>query len=581
MRETARLLIAVFATVLIALGTYGFDNLDTLIPTGYEVKDYSATLDMDGLLNETYTYEVSKGGKFHMLYRSFDTRVDFVPHGECIVPENMSMEPDVGAIAYARSYSGELRTFGESADQYLVENSENNEVGFYAPDTFPAGKYRLNYGFRIFPDIEYDGSHYLLKFNFKTSSYSYGNIRIRIEDRGNVVDVRASAFLDVHRDGSYWVIEGCDDYAFPVTAYIIMDDIGNMTHSEIVRVDDVMKEADHFSIRDSAGYYSLYLPHMAVKWTIYLFPAILVAVYVVFGREKRAYGVEKGRITPPVRRKPWQVNLIFANECEGIDMNGFMATLLDLKRQGKVEITGNSIRLLDANGEDEYEQKVLDFIDDLSEGGYFDPAAFREWAKNAGYDDPERQRARELADSLRDTDDIEKICGDYIWTPKNSMKVLLPIPIIIILVTLIPLAITRDYALFYLLLMMDSLFLMMSLVAAFSHPSLLGRWKGDYYREKLEWDSFARTISDEKRFRDIVAENSSLWDDWLIYGTALGVSKKVRKAMEEAGVNVDSVYMSDDVFKGMGFVYFGAAVSSGSGVSAGGGGFGGGGAGAR
>ena len=69
-------------------------------------------------------------------------------------------------------------------------------------------------------------------------------------------------------------------------------------------------------------------------------------------------------------------------------------------------------------------------------------------------------------------------------------------------------------------------------------PSLLGHWKEDYYKEKLEWDSFKRFISDLDQLKKYNIKDIGIWQEWLIYATALGIGKQVSRSMRTLNINV-------------------------------------------
>ena len=51
-------------------------------------------------------------------------------------------------------------------------------------------------------------------------------------------------------------------------------------------------------------------------------------------------------------------------------------------------------------------------------------------------------------------------------------------------------------------------------VIAIAMPStLFGHWKGDKYKEKLEWDAFAHFLSDLALMRKYAPEDLSMWGD--------------------------------------------------------------------
>ena len=74
---------------------------------------------------------------------------------------------------------------------------------------------------------------------------------------------------------------------------------------------------------------------------------------------------------------------------------------------------------------------------------------------------------------------------------------------------------------------------------AFAAPStLFGHWKDDRYKEKLEWDAFTHFLSDMAMIQKYAPADLSMWGDWLVYGTALGVGDKVEKAMKALNIRV-------------------------------------------
>jgi hypothetical protein len=75
-------------------------------------------------------------------------------------------------------------------------------------------------------------------------------------------------------------------------------------------------------------------------------------------------------------------------------------------------------------------------------------------------------------------------------------------------------------------------------------PTLFGRWKDDYYREKLQWDAFGRFLSDMALMEKYAPEDLSRWGDWLVYGTALGVGDKVVQAMDALNIHIPDLTMA-------------------------------------
>jgi uncharacterized membrane protein len=115
-------------------------------------------------------------------------------------------------------------------------------------------------------------------------------------------------------------------------------------------------------------------------------------------------------------------------------------------------------------------------------------------------------------------------------------------------------------------------------VPAFAPSALFGRWKEDYYKEKLEWDAFRNFLSDFAMIKKYAPEDLAMWKEWLIYGTALGVGDKVRDAMASLNVIIPLAFAEKGMQTHFDHAYAASAPkSSGSGGMGGGGGFGGGG----
>ncbi|RLF98906.1 MAG: DUF2207 domain-containing protein, partial [Candidatus Wolframiiraptor sp.] len=128
------------------------------------------------------------------------------------------------------------------------------------------------------------------------------------------------------------------------------------------------------------------------------------------------------------------------------------------------------------------------------------------------------------------------------------------------------------------------IFLIQSLVAVAAPSTLFGRWRGSTYKEKLEWDAFKKFLSDLALIKRYAPQDISIWGEWLIYGTALGVGDKVVKAMNELNISLREASIAVRMPRAFTPIMVITSTRSGGGGGGGfgaGGGFGGGGAGAR
>ena len=127
-------------------------------------------------------------------------------------------------------------------------------------------------------------------------------------------------------------------------------------------------------------------------------------------------------------------------------------------------------------------------------------------------------------------------------------------------------------------------------IARAAPSTLFGHWKDDKYKEKLEWDAFAYFLSDLALIRQYSPSDLSQWGDWLVFGTALGVGKKVEEAMKELNIKIPEAFSPSLGLVQGAFIPIatfsppsqgGSGGFGGGGSFGGGGGFGGGGVGGR
>jgi hypothetical protein len=399
-------------------------------------------------------------------------------------------------------------------------------------------------------------------------------------------------------------------------------------------------------------------------------PFLLLFLYHLFGRERECSIPEYLSMVPDQTIKPWIVNLLFTGDPLDFDENGFYATLLDLHRQGIVHISAGSpghvqIRILNAHSKDEYENRVLDFLKDLSRDDVLDMDTLRsnfEPEADPNVFDPviTQQRIRQartyqllisvpaLFPSTRYIENgfkwilplgslgvvlyasslllagaeagniagavipalfassllaaslstmwriqenslrrgVDKV-GILFWMVFLSILALFPyyteflranwilptygllvlitggvilivaekvtgpinrfrsamVPFILSLffgiVTISWLSQTSQAAITLVPPSLLSLVLVIQVMVAMVFPStLIGRWRGKTYEERCKWDSFRAFLQDFSQIQQYAPQDLSMWGDWLVYGTALGVGDRVIVAMRDLRIQI-------------------------------------------
>jgi uncharacterized membrane protein len=509
------------------------------------VDSYRADIYLNGTLVEQFVYDISASGKYKMLYRSWKMPLSEQSMKSPYV-SLLRISPPQGSVPYLKNWAGNVTPLSAQAKNYagrIANLAEINEAGCLQPQMFSAGKYRIDYRFLIHPFIECDQEFCHWNFRLADDHLPYRQVSIYIHDPDDLlVSLFPHPKMDFRREGDAWVITGSSPK-------------DEMIELEMLLRSEASRHLDGFprQVMDVKGKtlsaqgsdYDLLLPLQAL---ILLFPFALLAVYYWFGREKR-YTVPKTLSYVPSKRKPWLVNLVFKGDAFDFDKDGFYATLLDLHRRGVVEIdsvTGTRIKLLqpEESGEDDYEQKVLNFLKSNSTKGVFNAQAFEGNVKNLqkSSNTSRLQEMHEAMDGLLRYTNHDaasefvagrslRCFGGIHFRPRDLLTILYVA--VFVFVFLGGFSILSNPLVVALLIL-----LVQASVMAFAPSALWGRWKQDYYKEKLEWDAFRDFLSDFAMIKKYAPEDLILWKEWLVYATALGVGDKVMEAMADLNIHI-------------------------------------------
>jgi len=285
------------------------------------------------------------------------------------------------------------------------------------------------------------------------------------------------------------------------------------------------------------------------------------------------------------------VNLVFKGDVVDFDQNGYYATILDLHRKGKLKMTskdsGLRIQVLTTQGDDDYETEVLHFLNGLSANGVVDTDMIR--TRVDSYTD--HRRASSLMSLKEELHHLtgyrsSRISSQYASNGRKRVAPVILIGVVLLIASIALGAALPNVESFLIESAVASFIVIIQCVIALAFPStLFGRWKGEEYKEKLEWDAFKRMLSDLAAIKKYAPQDLSMWGEWLVYGTALGVGDNVVKAMKDLDIKLEEVRFAPYIpfmFRPIVVAHMASAGGGGRGGGlGGGGGFGGGGGGAR
>ena len=456
--------------------------------------------------------------------------------------------------------------------------------------------------FEIHPPIETDEDVAHLNLKLAERHIPYRNVEIVFKDADYIEKVYPHPpHLKVSKNGPNIIITGSSQRNQLLEVELLMErEAVEMIEGFPSGVDNVRQrtvDANRWLIIQN--YVGLILRYGTSGLAV-MMPFLLVGLYFTYGKEKE-YTVPNYLSTAPnENRKPWVVNQIFEGTPVDYDDNGFYATLLDLEMRKKIVFEektrgGLLIKILDRNVQDQYERKVLDFLDTLAIGNTVDTDEIQKYTEaikegEAGFDSLAYKLKIKLYQLTTYAD--QDVSSDFIVRGRTRLVPILFLSIIVLVISIIS-VVTMSFDLISMITIpvMSIIILIQSVIAMVFPTTLYGRWKGELYREKLEWDAFARHLDDYSRIREYAPQDIVIWGKWLIYGTALGVGDTVSRVLRDLNIDIPVAKISSLMP-----LYFhplvvastpsrgnvsGSLSSGGGGSFGGGGGFGGGGAGVR
>jgi len=393
-RQIATLVLITFFLGVLAVGAAVV--LPPLFEGDLVVDDYQAVFYENGTLVERYTYDVQVSGEYRMLFRYFDDTLTFVDTASPHI-RYLGMDVPEGVIGYAKDYSGGIVVVPdatESEKEFIRGSAYANELGIYNPAYFDEGTYTVEYRFAVVPPIEYDSENTHLNLKLVREHIPYRHLSITLPAWTGIEKVYAyPPGLDVAEDGTTVTITGSAAENDVVAVELLLDaGAKDRLNGVPSQVDDLKGKTESAAFWYNLPYSAAFALYVLAAALVLLLPFVFLFVYVRWGREKAFTVPEYLSVTPNNTLRPWQVNLLFKGDVIDFDENGFYATVLDLHRKGaltvkeKPEGKGVLITVNRQTSDDAYEQRVLTYLSNLTEGKTFDTATVEALSARAAHD---------------------------------------------------------------------------------------------------------------------------------------------------------------------------------------------------
>ncbi|MEI6058646.1 MAG: DUF2207 domain-containing protein, partial [archaeon] len=260
--------------------------------------------------------------------------------------------------------------------------------------------------------------------------------------------------------------------------------------------------------------------------------------WLIFGRERTYADIPEQLSMMPDeknKRKPWQVAAFFTPPFSTASDNFFSSTLLDFYHRKIIDIKEKDkkiyVKINKVNKSnqslDEIETKILGMLQIIKEnisekfkdGEYF----LLDGAKYDFFNFSLRSSLTNFGRALRK--DLNKKSKDYV--SKTGVVVA---PVIMMIITYITFV---AQTFFIIPLFFITLFLIVTLA---STTAIFTQHKKDYYKEYQHWKSFKQYLKNSFTIRTGTHKTIVMWEDYLIYATALGVPKRVIDELKTRGL---------------------------------------------
>lgn len=546
------LFVVLFITILLLLGGIAI----IYIGEGQEFNFYSSKLNIDGIhVQEELYYKPDK--PYHTLYRGFVSEVYWKNYVN-ISSKNYVLFSDVrcsSGNSYIRDYHN--LCYNSAGIFNCPDYTEKNEYGCTFGNTLGFSKgeeYTINSEYEIHPENLFKiNNNYYIKFIV----YSPGN------------------HIKLTRDN--FIVEGNlirDEKYFPDQNVILyIPYIGETSEFNIIVQDGFDFDSKCKSILNMIFFvFFSFLP------SIFFF-----GIWFILGKERAYEQTPKELSTFPNDRKYWEVAAYFNPPFSKVDKNFFASVLLNFYNNKIIDIKEKDkdiyIKLNKFDG-DKIEKEVYDILDNIKaslksdedkkiiDGEYFNlKKAMKGNSSLIVY-----KKFVDLQERIKD-DSKEYLKDNVVQIGiLSSLFVVLLFVVIRFLSTIM----ISLYILTFLIMMILPL-----------TGAIFSRFNGEYYIEYQKWKSFKRYLKNSFSIKTATHKTVVIWNEYLIYATALGVPEKVIKELRAYNL-IDERQM--DIYNGiiLGSSFAFSSGTGGSGFSgggsfggAGGGGIGGGGGGGR
>ncbi len=290
--------------------------------------------------------------------------------------------------------------------------------------------------------------------------------------------------------------------------------------------------------REESEYTRQVLAKRILPWVILLgYWLLILLIYRKMGKEpKIAYeGIYEREL--PTKDAPAIVNVIVKNRVGNLDQDGIGATIMNLYRMGSIELGGEEnpgIRILDKNPSEHlspYEIEFLSLLKEFAKDGVFDFGGLKKELKKSV------SKAKAFSSKIRTFEHkvrSESLARKFFRGGGNTLSKLLGI-LLMILAFATPTLMTTNATpdMLDIGLLFSYLFWGSGLIILLMPKTVFGQWTPQGLEYYTKWRNFEAFLSDFSLLSEHPPESVVIWEEYLVYASALGIAEQVRKSLRQ------------------------------------------------
>lgn len=293
--------------------------------------------------------------------------------------------------------------------------------------------------------------------------------------------------------------------------------------------------------KEELKYQYEHLKRTLIPILVYIaFVAGLVLIYQSMGREPKINYQAIYEREIPYKDSPDLVNSIVKNFASNVDQDGIASVIMDLykkdyidfivtnKKNNRIIIIKNKNPGTDLSAS---EREFLNLLIEFSKDNKFDFERLKKEFRKSN------RKARKFTNMLRIYE--RKVIREankrrYLLRAGNTLAKILAISSMILAIVLeyyIPRFPYND--LYNLCWVMSILYWVTGSIVLIMPKDVFGRWTKEGRKYHLKWKNLGKFLTDFSLLSEYPPESVILWEDYLVYATALGIADRVEKNLQK------------------------------------------------